>query len=118
MIKKTIYIIALLFSFACKTTSLPQNITGVYQQSGKDFKYRLALNADSTFKIILQDLEIKKQCEGKWSYRSERKILIKCNEADTTKLLSSGYMDEREHILTIINPEKIKFRQIILEKAN
>lgn len=44
-------------------------------------------------------------------------ILLKCSEdANPYEMLSSGYMNEKEHKFQVINRNKIKYKDVVLKR--
>lgn len=104
----------LLLSFGC---SAQKNLAGTYSRTGKDFKYTLRLNADSTFSLSQNFFEAAPHCDGKWQRLSKNTILLRCSGVkDVAELLSNGYMSEREKRIIVLSGNKLKLGQVILRK--
>jgi hypothetical protein len=75
------------------------------------------LNPDSTFSIVIQVQDAQPQCNGTWEMIDREFILLKCSEdANPYEMLSSGYMNQKENKLQVINRNKIKFKDVVLKR--
>lgn len=72
---------------------------------------------DGSFELSEQYRHATPKCKGKWELIGDGFILLKCAELDEFgSPLSSGYMVKREHRLTIINGNKVKYKDYILRR--
>lgn len=101
--------------FASCTTN--KSLVGKYTKSGKDFKYGLTLNKDSTFVLVKQYFEVNSNCQGRWHYIAKDTLLLVCEEQSLTAKLTSGYMSEREYKVVILVNNKVKLKDVILTKS-
>jgi len=114
---KKIYIYIIMI--ACTSCGVHKDVIGSYSKKGKDFKYNLTLNKDSTFTLTKLYFEANSNCKGKWHYYAKDVIILKCDSnKDITAALSSGYMAEKEQKVTILSGNKIKLQNQILNKSN
>jgi hypothetical protein len=113
---KNLLIISIIFLASCKTSSISQTVQGRYYQEGKDYKYDLSLNNDSSFVLTQKYFEVNSTCRGKWQYLSTDTILLKCGEEDLSAILQSGYMSERERKLLVLSKNKIKIGEVVLKR--
>lgn len=113
---KTLLIISIIFSTSCKTTSLFQNLQGQYYKKGKDYKYILILNNDSSFTFTERYHEGRSSCQGKWLFISKDTLLLKCGEASLSEMLQRGYMEEREKKVILISTNKVMIDKVILKR--
>lgn len=117
MIRNIIYIAVISFIFSCKTSQNLKSFYGEYYKKGKDFEYSLLLNANNTFMLETKYQDANPTCVGKWKKTNDNEIQLMCNDTESpTEMLSSGYMNEREHKIEIISKNKIKFKNVILNK--
>ncbi len=123
MRKKLIYIVIMMIPLlSCKAQKIEQEaIYGTFYklEKGKDFNtsYTLELNSDSTFTLLINTAAGKPQCSGVWEIVDNEFILLKCGEdADSYEMLSSGYMSQKEHKLQILNKNKIKYKDVVLNR--
>ncbi|ALM08803.1 hypothetical protein SB49_14060 [Sediminicola sp. YIK13] len=117
MIRNIIYIVIISSIFSCKALKNEQSIYGEYYKKGKDFEYSLSLNADSTFSLKTKYQDANPMCTGQWQKMNSSEIQLKCDVTkDPTEMLSSGYMNEREHKIEFISRDKIKFKNVILKR--
>lgn len=91
--------------------------SGIYKKKGTDFIYSLELNSvNNTFLLTKKYFEVNSSCAGKWVQKSDT-LFLKCNEEkDIGIVLSSGYMNEREYAIKIINKKKLKLHNILLKR--
>jgi hypothetical protein len=114
---KNLLTIAIIFLASCKTSSISQSsVRGQYYREGKDYKYDLRLNNDSSFVLTEKYFEVNSTCQGKWQYLSTDTILLKCGEEDLSAKLQSGYMSDREKKLIVLNNNKIKLGEVVLKR--
>lgn len=113
---KNIMILSLFFFSSCKTPSLSQSIQGQYYKEGKDYKYGLNINDDSSFAFTKKYYEVNSTCQGKWQRISKDTLLLICNEEDLFAKLQSGYMTEREKKVIVLNKNEIKIDKVILKR--
>jgi hypothetical protein len=111
MIKRTIYLLIIVFA-SCTTN---KSLFGKYTKSGKDFKHSLTLNKDSTFVLVQQYFEVNSKCQGRWHFIAKDTLLLVCDEENLTAKLAGGYMSEREQKVVIIN-NKVKLKDVMLTK--
>lgn len=115
---KNILIISLIFFASFKTPSFSQSIQGQYCKEGKDYKYSLNVNDDSTFTFSKKYYEVNSTCQGKWQRLSKDTLLLKCNEGDLSAKLQSGYMTERERKVIMLNKNEIIIDKVILKRKS
>lgn len=121
--KKIRYILIVLIFYSCSAVKIePSFVVGKYykrQMSKNTFSinYNLILKSDNTFSLSMNMQDANPKCNGKWELRENKYIYLKCDETnDIGVILSSGYMNEKEYKLEIINRNKIKFKNVILKK--
>jgi hypothetical protein len=113
---KNLFIFSIIILFSCKTISKNRTLDGWYYKEGKDFKYELSLNKDSSFVLSQKYFEVNSGCSGKWRCFMNDTILLKCDEADISVKLQSGYLSDREKFIIILSNSKIKIGKVILKK--
>jgi hypothetical protein len=87
--------------------SLHKNISGIYCESGKDFKKILILKNDSTFVLDYRFFDGQSTCNGKWKYISTDVLLLKCDTEKFPAQLQSGYMSNRTQKAILLNHKQI-----------
>ncbi len=114
---QTLYI--LFFFTGCRTLPMDNNFYGEYYNKGKDYEYRLILQQDpNTFKLELKYQDTNPKCIGRWKLEGEKIIHLQCEEvSELSKILSNGYMNERDYKLEIISNKKLKFKKVVLTKV-
>ncbi|WP_207515617.1 hypothetical protein [Longitalea luteola] len=100
----------------CKTVSVSKDLSGHYFKAGKDYKYSLLLNKDSSFALTQKYLEVYSTCKGKWQYLSTDTILLMCDDEDLSVKLQSGYMTERKKRVILVTKSKVKLGQVTLKR--
>lgn len=105
---KKLFIISIIFLASCKTNSLVQSMPGHYYKKGKDYRYILDLNNDSSFTFKIQYREGSVSCQGKWQYILKDTLLLKCGGTSLSEMLQRGYMEEREKKVIVISKNKLK----------
>lgn len=116
--KSTLIYLILLIFISCKSSSIYRSIIGNYNAEGKDYQYTLSIMPDSSFTLTQKYFEVNSTCRGKWNYLSNSSLLLKCEEEDLTATLQSGYMVNRERIITVKPNNKLKLGKIVLRKKN
>lgn len=64
--KNDLQLILVVFFVSCKSVAITQHIGKEYYSKGKDYKYDLSLNKDSTFILTQNYFEVNSTCKGKW----------------------------------------------------
>lgn len=105
--KRLIYISILFLLFGC---SSPKRLSfdTLYSRSGDRYFVNLELRTDSTFTLTKAYIEWSKKCNGTWTYLGNDKYKLLCNKEEVFAQISSGYLEPREHIISILNNRKIK----------
>jgi len=109
--------------FSCKTVNVePVDITGKFyaKVSKNDFinEYMLELNKNNSFSFMYRVHGASPKCEGQWSLL-ENKLLLNCDEIKNTyEMLSSGYMNQRDFLLEIIDNSTLKFGNTVLKRVD
>lgn len=117
MINKLAYTLFILLLFVCQCTPVNKTIThGTFYIEGKDFKYSIDINRDSTFTIKLQNMEVIEMCNGQWHYIDKNTIHLLCDSANLSEMISTGYIPEREKYIYVVNSNKIKMDQVVLKR--
>lgn len=98
------------------TSHASGQLTGHYSKSGKDFKYSLFLEADSTFSFSQVYFEANTTCEGKWAKLSADTLLLSCAESTLAEKLQGGYMSQREIRVYVLKRGRLKIGKVIMNK--
>ena len=106
----------MIFFVSCKTVSISQSMQGRYHKEGKDYRYSLSLNNDSSFTFTKKYFEVNSTCQGKWQRIAKDTLLLKCGETDLSARLQGGYMTERERKVIVLSKNKLKIDKIILKR--
>lgn len=117
MIKNLLFACAIVFA-SCKISSFSQNLQGSYFKEGKDYKYRLKLNNDSSFIFIREYFEANSTCRGKWQFISKDTVLLVCDDVDLSEKLQRGYMTTRERKVIVMNNSRLKIDNVILKRLS
>jgi len=119
-LKKYLTLFVAFFLFAFKSTA--QNmaaLAGYYVKEGKDYKWGLLLNGDSTFVLRFQGFEVDSWCRGVCQYKSNSAYLLRCKvSTEPFEELGSGYMQVKEHEVKILNKKKVSMDGIVLKKRD
>lgn len=111
--KKMAFILIFLLSVSCG--SYKDIRTKMYLKRGKDFSYTLKLNyVDSSFVLNYKGFEFNSLCNGKWQQIADTIFLQCCEEKDISKILQSGYMNQRDYKVVVINSKKLKIDNVVL----
>lgn len=118
MIIRNILILIIALTFLnCKSLKNDQEIYGDFYKKGRDFEYSLTLKKDNTFSLSMRYQDANPTCIGKWKKSDDFVISLYCDDVeDTTEMLSSGYMNEKEHKVQIISKNKLKFKNVLLKR--
>ncbi len=123
MRKNIVFIVIVMMTFiSCKAQKVGSELlcgTFYKLEKKKHFStsYKLELNSDRTFVFIIKVQDGQPKCNGKWEIIDNEFIVLKCNEiTDVAETLTNAYMSKREHKLTIINKNKIKYNDIVLKR--
>ena len=112
----------LFFSCGSQKAIRCNEISGSYytnvEKSGFTTLYTLVLNEDSTFIFSIKTQDGNPKCHGNWEITDNQFLILKCEEADMFEALTNGYMSQREHIIQIINKNKLKYKDIVLKRQN
>ncbi len=98
---------------SCK--NLEGGIEGMFVRKTKNYNYSLTINNDSTFSLITQSIHARSGCAGKWELIKDT-LVLRCNEESFPAQISSGYMNEREKRIRVINRNKIKYERIVMRR--
>ena len=124
--KNNILLVLCAFCVSCSTNKnlYHNNLIGKFYGKSEGFskgtydQYNLELKQDSLFYFNIKIHDANPKCEGIWSL-SKDTLLLRCNDVETiTDMLSSGYMNIKEHKLKIINKKKLKYEGVILKRKN
>jgi hypothetical protein len=98
--------------------SSSKRIIGNYYVAGKDFNKSLILKKDSSFFYTQNVFEGQSKCQGRWKYLSKDTLLLKCDtEKSVEAMLQSGYISERTQKAIILSHNRIKLKNVILQKV-
>ena len=111
---KLIY--TLLFFFLTSFENSYSQLPGTYKAKGKDFKYSLTLNSDSSFILTKAFFEGEARCQGKWLQLSKGSILLRCSESTLSEKLQSDYIAQREIPVIILNRKELKIDKVVMLK--
>ena len=117
MATKLLLIISLLLS-GCAASLSQNSVVGNYYTKGKNYSYSLQLNTDSTFQLIIQDMEVKSSCDGTWRMVGDDTILLKCFPPNPSEQLQGGYMSNRERKIAVLNNRKLRIDNLVLKSSN
>lgn len=111
-------IFLIFLSSSCKVAQVSDNnMIGTYVAIGKDYNYRLLLNADKTFDLKFTALDAKSGCEGKWDLKDSDLLVLSCNEPnDMVETLRSGYMSQRIQEVKIKSRDKLIYNNSVTLK--
>ena len=118
--KKSWFLLLLLCIFvSCKTQK--SDIYGKYYKVNKKYPPRcvvsLTINADSTFSLLISMQDYQPCCEGRWHMTDSNHIEMICNEvSDISEMLTNAYMTKREHVIEIVDKNRIKYGSSILKR--
>lgn len=124
--KNNILLVLCAFCVSCSTNKniCHNNLTGKFYGKIEGFskgtydQYNLELKQDSLFYFNIKIHDASPRCEGVWSLSNDT-LLLRCSNVETiTDMLSSGYMNKREHKLKIINNKKLKYEDVVLKRKN
>jgi len=108
-------VLSVLFS----SCTISQNIHGEYLKQGKDYKYSLVLNKDSTFILSQKYHDANPKCQGRWTYIAKDAILLKCDTVNSiAETLNSGYMQKRKNKIVVVSSKRLRFGNIILKRIS
>ena len=123
--KNKVYFVALcVFVLSCSTTknmnydSMIGKFYGKHPgfSKGTYTQYNLELKQDSTFYFQIKGHDYSPECKGLWSLSNDT-LLLKCNEEkDVSVLLSSGYMNQREFRIRVLNKDKLELDNVNLKR--
>lgn len=120
--KNIIYISIVFLLYSCSALKIQQSdIIGEFykrevSKNTLSVSYNLLLKSDSIFTLSMKMQDANPKCNGKWTLK-DNYIYLKCDETqDVGDVLSSGYMNEREYKLEVLNSNKIKFKNSILKR--
>lgn len=116
--RNNLQLILVVFFVSCKSAAIVQPAGRQYYSKGKDYKYDLSLNKDSSFVLTQNYFEVNSICKGKWQYLSVDTILLKCDEEDLSGKLQSGYMSERERKVLVLSNRKLKLGKVVLKRKS
>lgn len=110
--RKITFLILVFTINSCKSLSTDTKINyGTFISKGDDYYHSLLLNSDSTFVINFKYFEIKASCFGKWNNIGKDSLIINCDKPKSFgETLQSGYINEREMYLKIINKNDLQFK--------
>lgn len=123
--KNKVYFVALcVFVLSCSTTKNMNYDSMIGKFHGKHpgfskgtyTQYNLELKQDSTFYFQIKGHDYSPECKGLWSLSNDT-LLLKCNEEkDVSVLLSSGYMNQREFRIRVLNKDKLELDNVNLKR--
>lgn len=116
--KTTLQLILVIFFISCKGVAIDQHVGRQYYSKGKDYKYDLSLNKDSSFVLRKNYFEVNSICKGKWQYLSVDTILLKCDEEELSAKLQSGYTPGRERKILVLSNRKLKLGKVVLKRKS
>lgn len=111
----------MLTTLSCKAQEIDrESLYGTFYglDKGKDFSasYTVELKKDGSFSLVIKVQDANPQCNGQWEV-SDNEVLLACEEVtDPTKMISSAYMNERQHKLSILNKNKLKYKDTVLKR--
>jgi len=120
---KVLVFSGLLFFISCNVYQnvSDKDLTGTFTHfsrgsiKGFDFRYELILKKNNEFILSIHG-HYNPTCTGSWM-RKKDSIILKCSEVkDLTEVLSSGYMDKRNHIVKIVNKNKLLLNNKVVLK--
>ena len=83
---------------------------------GTSTTYYLELSTDNIFYFEMRGSGYSPQCTGKWEQKGNI-LYLKCDEEkDFLVLLSTAYMNQREHTIKIQSKDKLKYGKIVLRR--
>jgi len=119
------------FTYSCSTSKIINNndlIGSFYAETGDirtkrggyiggtSTRYYLELSADNVFYFEMRGSGYRPECTGRWEQKGNI-LFLKCKEEnDIAAMLSSDYMNQREHTIKILNKDKLKLGKIILRR--
>jgi hypothetical protein len=112
--KKIIFLIFAITIYSCKSLTTAVKINcGTYFAKGDDYNHSLILNSDSTFVINFKYFEVNSSCDGKWNVLGKDTLILSCYKPlNSYEVLQSGYLNEREIHLKILNENNLLFKNI------
>ncbi|MGH1520604.1 hypothetical protein [Chryseobacterium sp. JK1] len=99
--------------FSCNSSKNIE-LDGIYEKHGTGYLYTLNLNSDNTFLLSEKYYEGNPSCKGNWAIKNDT-ITFKCYEEEIFAQITLGYMNKRVFNMVILNREKLKFGNVILE---
>lgn len=109
-------VLTFLFLLILAINSFSQ-VVGKYSKTGQDFTYTLVLSADSTFSFRKGYFEADSKSEGRWKKLSNVSLLLSCFESPLAERLQSGYMNQRNIYVHILNNNRLKIGNVTLRKS-
>nr|PZN51555.1 MAG: hypothetical protein DIU61_13110 [Bacteroidota bacterium] len=110
--KRSVYILIMPLLFSCGGF---KDLAGEYVKKEKDYKYSLTINQDSTFSLVTQSIYARSGCKGKWKLSGDT-LLLHCADEPFPAQIASGYMNEREKKVIILNEKRLQLDQVVLKK--
>ena len=109
--------------FSCGSTKIVthKNIEGCYHAIVKKYgfttSYTLVLNNDNTFSFDIKVQDGNPKCKGNWiAMDNDKFLMLECEQSSIFEELTNSYMNKRDHIMQVINKNKLKYKDIILRR--
>ena len=126
MMKKVIFLLVMLIILFCSCSNLKiathKNIDGCYYAKVKKYGfttlYILIINEDNTFSFNIKIQGGNPKCDGKWKIIDKKFLVLECEEATMLETLTNAYMNQRLHVVHIVNKNKLKYDNIVLKRQN
>lgn len=114
MIKNIKMVLVFLIGFSsCQSF---QGLPGYYIKKTKDYRYSLKVQTDSSFVFERESNHSHSNCKGIWKVRGDT-LILKCHEEPLQIQLSSGYWNDREMEVLLLNDGKMKLGTITLTRT-
>jgi hypothetical protein len=110
---KSLFLFSFLFLLIGCSSSKELRFDKPYGRSGNQYYVNLELRSDSTFTLTKASIEWPKKCVGTWSYLGNDQYKLVCEKEEPILQTSTGYLEPREHIITILSNRKVR-----IEKEN
>ena len=110
---KSLFLFSFFFLLIGCSSSKELRFDKSYGRSGDRYFVNLELRPDSTFTLTKAYVEWPKKCVGSWSYLGSNQYKLKCDKEEPFAQITTGYMQQREHIITVLNNRKVR-----IEKEN
>lgn len=120
MRKIILVISSIVFLFSCSVTKKIKDTemvgsfyTKIKGHNNTSVQYTLNLQPNS-FSLNFKGQDYNPECTGSWLKKGDS-LFLKCKEEkDIGIVLSSGYMNQRDHTIKILSRNKLKLYKVIL----